>query len=54
MIIRLTPHPKGAVSQKARHYVGIISAYIRPPIPPSEHAISHIQITRLTHKTKPP
>ncbi len=36
-IIRFA-HPQGAVSAKPRHYVGIISAYVRPPLPPSEHA----------------
>ena len=53
MIIRFA-HPKGLSRLEPQHYVGIISAYSRPPIPPSEHAPSPVQIIRLTHKIKPP
>ena len=41
MIIRFA-HPKGLSRLEPQHYVGMISAYSRPPIPPSEHAVSHI------------
>ena len=43
MIIRFA-HPKGLFRPQPQHYVGIISAYSRPPIPPSEHAPSPVQI----------